>query len=339
MSRYRKIEVAVWSDERFRSLTPAPPNAQTLWLYLLCGPRTTALPGLVIAGELVMAADLGWSVEAFREAFGEVFAKGMAEASWKGGLVVLPKALLDSTGDPRETAKPQSPNVIRSWAKAWDEVPDCDLKDKYLLTLAKFSKALGEAFSKAFAEAFRKALAKASRHPSPIQEQDTGAGTGAGGTTSLSPPAAATATAKPAKVPKVRPPIPKEAEAAARRLLDRISANTPTSTLAGLPESAKADRARKWGDAFRLLHERDGHSWEAINSMVDWCQSDPFWKSNILSGDKLREKWDQLAARRMTTTPGGGDGRYGRGRVATQDELDESFEELRRESPQMTGDA
>lgn len=157
---------------------------------------------------------------------------------------------------------------------------------------------------------------------------------------SLSPPAAATATAKPkpTKVPKVRPLIPKEAEAAARRLLDRIATNTPTSTLAGLSESAKADRARKWGDAFRLLHERDGHSWEAINSMIDWCQQDGFWKSNILSGDKLREKWDQLAARRMTTTPGGGDGRYGRGRVATQDELDESFEELRRESPQMTGD-
>ena len=308
MSRYRKVEVATWTDERFRELTPAPPNGQTLWLYLLTGQRTTALPGLVIANELVMASDLGWSVEAFREAFQEVFAKGMAEASWKGGLVVLTKALLDSTGDPRETARPQSPNVIRSWAKAWDEVPDCDLKNKYLLRLESFSKALGEAFSKAFAEAFRKALAKASRHPSPIQEQDTGTGTGAGSGISLSPPPARTSRA--GKVPKVKPPASPESEAAARRLLDRIAVNVPASTLAGLPESAKRDKARKWADAFRLLHERDGHSWEEINAMVDWCQEDQFWKSNILSGDKLREKWDQLAAKKAqpVRSRGGGEG-------------------------------
>jgi hypothetical protein len=190
-----------------------------------------------------MASDLGWSVEAFREAFQEVFAKGMAEASWKGGLVVLTKALFDSTGDPRETARPQSPNVIRSWAKAWDEVPDCDLKSRYLVTLEKFSKEIdrtskngGEAFSKAFAEAFRKALAKASRHPSPIQEQDTGTGTGTGSGISLSPPPARTSRAGRGQSTKVRPSLPPEAEAAARRLLDSIAANTPTSTLAKLAE-------------------------------------------------------------------------------------------------------
>lgn len=258
-----------------------------------------------------MAADLGWPVEAFREAFREVFSKGMAEASWKGGLVVLSKALFDSTGEVRETARPQSPNVIRSWAKAWDVVPDCDLKNKYLLTLESFSKALGEAFSKAFAEAFRKALVKASRHPSPIQDQDTGTGTGTGSGNTSSPPAAATSRARTSSA-KVRPPIPAEAESAARRLLDRISANTPTSTLAKLPESAKNDKARKWADAFRLLHERDGHDWDAINAMVDWCQEDPFWKSNILSGDKLREKWDQLSAKKSQPVRamrgGGGDG-------------------------------
>ena len=130
---------------------------------------------------------------------------------------------------------------------------------------------------------------------------------------SLSPPAAETRKApRPAKP---RPPVRPEAEAAARRLLDRICHNFPASTLARLPESAKRDRAQKWADAFRLLRERDGHSWEEINAMVDWCQGDPFWKSNILSGDKLREKWDQLVARRAGGAGAGAgarDVRYGR---------------------------
>ena len=31
-----------------------------------------------------------------------------------------------------------------------------------------------------------------------------------------------------------------------------------------------------------------------IAEVVMWCQSDNFWKSNILSGKKLREKYQQL---------------------------------------------
>jgi len=174
MARYRKIEVATWGDDRFRALSAPQPNAQTLWMYLLCGPRTTALPGLIIASDLVMAADLGWSVKAFREAFQEVSAKALAKADWKAGLVVLSKALFDSTGEPRETQKPQSPNVIKAWSKGWDEVPECALKDEYLQTLGAFTKALGKAFAEAFQEAFRKALLKGCRHPSRNQDQYSG---------------------------------------------------------------------------------------------------------------------------------------------------------------------
>jgi hypothetical protein len=172
VARYRKIEVATWNDDRFRSMTCAAPNGQTLWLYLLSGPRTTSFPGLIVARDLVMASDLGWSVEAFRQAFVEASGKGLAKADWKAGLVVLRKALLDSTGEPRDTARPESPNVIKSWAKSWDEIPDCALKGEYLQSLGSFTKALGEGFHQAFREGFRKALVKASAHPSLNQDQE-----------------------------------------------------------------------------------------------------------------------------------------------------------------------
>jgi hypothetical protein len=127
----------------------------------------------------VLADDLGWSVEAFREAFGEALREGLVDADWKVGVIVLRRALIDSHGDPRESSKPASPNVIRSWAMSWSDIPECGLKRSYLHTLGSFTEALGEAFHAAFQEAFRKALAQPSPHPSCNQDtgyriQDTG---------------------------------------------------------------------------------------------------------------------------------------------------------------------
>jgi hypothetical protein len=31
-----------------------------------------------------------------------------------------------------------------------------------------------------------------------------------------------------------------------------------------------------------------------IKDVIDWCQADSFWMVNILSTNKLREKFDQL---------------------------------------------
>lgn len=51
---------------------------------------------------------------------------------------------------------------------------------------------------------------------------------------------------------------------------------------------------KRWRDAARLLIDADGRSEEQIRKAIDWCQDDEFWRSNILSMPKLREKYDQL---------------------------------------------
>lgn len=168
--RYRKVEVALWDDAKFRELSPAPPSAQTLWIYLLTGKRTMPIPGVVIGREAVLADDLRWPLESFQEAFAEVFARGMAEADWEAGLVVLPRALVRADGTPRETALPESPNVVRGWAKCWDQIPECELKTQLLERIGAFLVLRGEAFAEAFSEAFPEGR----RQPSPNQEQETG---------------------------------------------------------------------------------------------------------------------------------------------------------------------
>lgn len=49
-----------------------------------------------------------------------------------------------------------------------------------------------------------------------------------------------------------------------------------------------------WINDIRLMIERDNRTIQDIRQMIDWCQDDAFWRSNILSPSKLRAKFDQL---------------------------------------------
>ncbi|MFF0823029.1 helix-turn-helix domain-containing protein [Micromonospora haikouensis] len=80
-----------------------------------------------------------------------------------------------------------------------------------------------------------------------------------------------------------------------RHLADRIEANG----------SKRPPIGKTWRDAARLLIDRDGRTVEQIIRCIDWCQDDPFWRANVLSMPKLREKYDQLrlAAQRDAARP------------------------------------
>lgn len=73
---------------------------------------------------------------------------------------------------------------------------------------------------------------------------------------------------------------------------DRIRANG-----AKVPARSKSNL-----DAARLLIDRDKHDPQEIREVIDWATSDQFWRSNILSMAKLRDKFDQLNLRRRTSS-------------------------------------
>lgn len=56
----------------------------------------------------------------------------------------------------------------------------------------------------------------------------------------------------------------------------------------------KPPNMEKWADIVRLMRERDGRTHAEIRALWAWVHRDGFWMKNILSPDKLREKWDQL---------------------------------------------
>lgn len=69
------------------------------------------------------------------------------------------------------------------------------------------------------------------------------------------------------------------------RLFKNIRKNNP---------AFKEPNLQKWSDDFRLMMERDNRTEEQITYLINWCQQDSFWKSNILSPSKLRKQFDLL---------------------------------------------
>lgn len=163
MARYRKIDVRIWGDEKFSSLSRLEPSGQGLFLYLLTNPNTNSIPGLFRAGEAQLAEELGWPMEGFREAFGEASSKGIVKADWKARLIWIPNAFRYN--------KPESPNVVTSWSVSWDELPECGLKVIAYEALKAFAEGLGGGFAKAFDKACPKPMANQEQEQEQEQEE------------------------------------------------------------------------------------------------------------------------------------------------------------------------
>lgn len=157
-TRYRRVEVRLFGDERFRALGPLKPSGQALWLYLLLGPCTTNVPGIIVAGEAALAEALGWTRAALRACWAEIAAQGMAEADWSARLIWLPNGVKYNA--------PANPNVVKSWRPTLAEVPECGLKRKAIDSLIRFLQPFGEPFAQPLRESFG--------------ESGSGAGTGSG---------------------------------------------------------------------------------------------------------------------------------------------------------------
>jgi hypothetical protein len=118
--RYSKVSRRVWNSADFRGLSAPKPNAQTIWLRILCGPELGCIPGLFEAWEGGLANALGWSLRDFRRCFEEIVGRKMVTADWNAGLVWAPNAIFHNF--------PENPNTVKGWRLAWKELPDCGLK-------------------------------------------------------------------------------------------------------------------------------------------------------------------------------------------------------------------
>lgn len=90
-----------------------------------------------------------------------------------------------------------------------------------------------------------------------------------------------------------RRPAPPEAIRLAERIATHVLGRDPKAK--GLQEPRRAATVAAWADSVRMLNERDRRDWPEIERVWAWASADPFWAANILSGGKLRDKFETLA--------------------------------------------
>lgn len=83
-------------------------------------------------------------------------------------------------------------------------------------------------------------------------------------------------------------------------LADNILINVPAYR--ELQPGKRETTVERWAQDIDKLARIDNQSIPDIEATILWCQKDDFWKDNILSGSKLREKWDKLQIKMKATT-------------------------------------
>ena len=110
-------------------------------------------------------------------------------------------------------------------------------------------------------------------------------------TTSLGPNADASAPSRrrkrAPKKPKPDAPPRADVEALCQRLAELMIANGCKSPTIG----------QAWRDEARRMLDLDKRPFDKAMALLEWCQNDVFWKSNIHSMTKFRAQYDQLRLR------------------------------------------
>ena len=120
--RYYEVGVRTWVSADFRSLTQ---DGQLLWLFFLCGPIKTPLPGFYSVGTGACLDHLRWPVDRFSNTMQELKDRNMLIFDESHNVILLPKWA-------KYNRPPSNPNVMKSWLSLLENIPDCDLKTEYV---------------------------------------------------------------------------------------------------------------------------------------------------------------------------------------------------------------
>lgn len=88
-----------------------------------------------------------------------------------------------------------------------------------------------------------------------------------------------------------------DAEKLATIFKDEILRNKPDYKIT-------VSQLRNWAVIADRMMRLDGRTKDGIAELIRWVQWDDFWRTNVLSMDKLREKFDQLEMKRANSSNG-----------------------------------
>ncbi|UYB35492.1 hypothetical protein N9A08_12780 [Arthrobacter koreensis] len=298
----------MWNDDDWRGLTG---NAQGLYLKLLTHPTLTYCgvadwrPGRL--AKLTMSMTAQDVIEGAKELQAAAFAYVDEETEEiflrsfvrHDGLLKHPRLSISMAKDFAAVASPRVRGFfVWELKKMFSEEPELKLwSDRRLQTILKGRsedmkefcrtscqgevKGLGQGLAQGFAMDDPKGLANPMAKVLPCDSMPTTTATTTSSKEDTSSSEIADAIFRP------------DVEALLGRLEARVQEN-------GFRAPA---RTKKNQDAARLLLDRDRYTVEDITAIIDWATSNEFWRTNIRSMSKLREKIETLKAQATRTQP------------------------------------
>jgi hypothetical protein len=112
------VQTSLYGKATFRRLSD---DGKYFYLYLVTGPVSTSLSGVVSAGPLTLAEKLCWPVERVKAALADLVRCELAEVDIDAPLIWLPVAHAEDG--------PANPRVAAGWARLWAALPECLLRN------------------------------------------------------------------------------------------------------------------------------------------------------------------------------------------------------------------
>ena len=160
MSRYRQIHCLIWNDDKFPFLSPM---AKLVFIHLLTTPYGTPF-GLFKCSLNALIDESRIPEKGYREGFKEVLSKGMAYYNENHLLIYIPNFVKHNP--------PANPNVVKSWRKIFNELPNCNLKNDFLLAFTEYCEGLAKGFHKPFGEPCSNGMPNGMPNQEQEQEQE-----------------------------------------------------------------------------------------------------------------------------------------------------------------------
>lgn len=301
---FARIKLGIWDDDEFRSL---PPHAQHLYFMLLTSPSLTYCGTVDWRPARLSGMASNWTktdVEAAAYILAErryiVIDEATEEALVRSfirhdGLMTKPRMAVSMINAHRAVASLSIRGVIVHEVKrlheespelgGWSDIHGkpgaaLDLLEREAIDPAELAADLWSvcpSVCTAFATNGSSGLHRVCTPSTPAPAPTT------------SPSQTATSAIELAEAPRA------DVERICEHLADRVEGN-----------GAKRPSVTKgWRDSARLMLDNDKRTEEEVHGAIDWCQSDDFWRSNVMSLPKLREKFDTLRLQAQRK-PGGG---------------------------------
>jgi hypothetical protein len=165
MARYRKIDIQINNDAKFRQLSHME---QWTWFKLMTHERMTSIGAMKVSIS-GLADELKIQKKQLNRHFFTLIQEKFIHYDEKNLLLWFPNFLKYNT--------PESPNCIKNWPKALEVLPECELRalliqHSALFVVENLSKAYSEALPKAFKEGLPEALRQGFANQKQEQKQD-----------------------------------------------------------------------------------------------------------------------------------------------------------------------